>query len=110
LCLHCFHYSVSQARNYARLLIVATPVVKAAIKSTEIKSHGNNDVFIVHVINWDAQTNQQTEQTNKQMQKHKAMLGPAGCTLCTWPAGNKKDLGMACHTPPLKKAKKHTRG
>jgi len=49
-------------------------------------------------------TNKQNEQNR--CRKHKAMLGPAGRTLHTRPAGNEKDLRMACHTPPLKKAKK----
>ena len=57
----------------------------------------------MHVISQDAQTNQQTNRYG--ISRHKAMLRPAGCMLHTWPAGNKKDLGMACHTPPLKKAK-----
>ena len=63
---------VSQTRNCARLLIIAvTPVHKAGVKLTEVKSHGNNvcDVIIAHVISAN-------KQTNKQKWKCKAILGP----------------------------------
>ena len=45
--------------NCARLLIVVIPVLKAAVKSTKVKSHDTNvhDVTIVHVITGDTQTN-----------------------------------------------------
>ena len=58
LCLHCLCFSASHC---ARLLIVATPVLKAA-KTDEIKSHGNNlrDVNIAH----DTQTDRQTHRQN----------------------------------------------
>ena len=50
LCCLCF--SLSRARNCARLLIhaVATPVLQPAIRSWLVKSHGNNvrDVIISH--------------------------------------------------------------
>ena len=44
---------------------VATPVLIAAVKSTEVKSHGNNayDVIIAHMMSADAQTNKQTQKT-----------------------------------------------
>jgi len=52
--------TVSQTRNCARLLIVAIPVLKAAVKSTKEKSPGNNacDVVFIHVISADTQTKQ----------------------------------------------------
>jgi len=53
----------------AKLPIVATPALKAAIKvkSTKVKSHGNNvhDVIVAHVISADAQTNKQTDVKNE---------------------------------------------
>jgi len=53
---------VSRTYNCARLLIVPTPVLKAAIKSTKVVSCGKNvcDVIIVDVVNMDAQTNKHT--------------------------------------------------
>ena len=63
--LHCLCSPVSPTRNCARLLIVATPVLKALIKSTKVKSHGNNAciVIIVHVLSADVQTNKQMQKT-----------------------------------------------
>ena len=76
LCLHCLCSSVSRSRNCARLLTVATPVLKAAVKSTKVKLHGNSVrniyVNIAHMISVDAQTNKQTRHG-----KCKAILGPA---------------------------------
>ena len=60
-------YSVSQTCNSARPLIVATTVLKAAVKLTKVKLHGtcNNvcDVIIAHVISGDAQINRPTWKT-----------------------------------------------
>jgi len=67
----------------AYLLIVTTPVLKAAVKLAKVKSHSNNvhDIIIAHVISVDTQTNR--------CRKCKAILGPAGCVLCTQLAGRK---------------------
>ena len=73
--LHCLYSSVSRTHNCARLLIVATPGLKAAVKLAKVKSHGNKvwmlDVIIAHVISGDAQKNR--------CRKQKAVLRPAGC-------------------------------
>ena len=60
--LHYLYSMVSRTFNCGSLLIVPTPVLKAAIKSTKVKSRGKTvcDVFIVHMVNMDAQTNKQT--------------------------------------------------
>ena len=62
--LHCLCYLVSQTRNSATLLIVLDysqqlriPVLKAAVKSTKVKSYGNNACVQVGV---DTQINKQT--------------------------------------------------
>ena len=49
-CLCCS--SVSWTHICARLLLVATPILQADVKSTKVKSHSNNvrDVIIAHVI------------------------------------------------------------
>ena len=63
MCLHCLCCLVSRTRNCARLLAVATPVLKAAVKSAKVKSHGNSvcGIIIVHVMSADTQTNKQTD-------------------------------------------------
>jgi len=64
---------------------VATPVLTAAIKSTEVKSHGNNVCGVITAHNYD-----ECRRTNQQTNKHrkcKAIFGPAGCMLCMQPAG-----------------------
>jgi len=62
------HLYVTSAPQYlklycARLLIIATPVLKAAVKSTKVKPPGNNvrDLIIAHVIGANTQTNKPTD-------------------------------------------------
>ena len=77
---------MSNSYDFDRLLIAATPVLKTAIKLTEVKLHGNNvcDVTIVHVIQrMHKQTNKQTDRCGKR----KAILRPAGCVRSLQPAG-----------------------
>jgi len=80
----CLCSSVPQTCNCARqlatlLLVAATLVLKAAIKSTKAKSHGNNVhvVLIAHITSADTQTNKHTEmysnlRTNQAHAKHAA--------------------------------------
>ena len=62
VCCHC-----SLTRNCARLLITATPVLKAVVKLTTVKLHGNNlhEVMIAHIISGDTHTNQPTDTENE---------------------------------------------
>ena len=74
----CFCFSVSWTGNCARLYHISQ-----YLKSTKAKSHGNNvrDIIVVHMMSADTHT-----QTNRHG-KCKAILGPAGHPLHTWPAG-----------------------
>ena len=58
--LHCLHSSVSWTLNCARLLIVATPVLKAAVKPTKVKLNGNNVRDIHCTCDKYGHTNKQT--------------------------------------------------
>ena len=72
--LHCLHSSVSWTLNCARLLIVATPVLKAAVKPTKVKLNGNNVRDIYCTCDKYGHTNKQTNRHGK----CKATLGPVG--------------------------------
>ena len=82
-CLRCLCSLISQTCNCAWLVVI--PVLKAAIRSTKVKSHRNNlcDVIIAHVISADVQTNKQTNRHRK----HKTILRPARHVLHTRLAG-----------------------
>ena len=75
-------------RNCARLLIVATPVLKAAVKSTKVMSHGSNirDLIIAHVISANAQISKQLTWRT---------LGRAGHAQSMWPAGKRPHINHA---------------
>jgi len=57
MCLCCLCSLISQTSNCARLLIVATPVLKSS--RPKVQLHGNNvcDIIIVRMISENAQTN-----------------------------------------------------
>ena len=67
--LHCLCFLVSRTR-YSAILIVAIPLLKAAVRiqsrPTQVKSHGNSvhDVIIAHKISGDTQSHKQTDMEN----------------------------------------------